>query len=105
MAHGFIVLDENCIFDQDYRDEYLELREKLFNLAKECPQWRIFKGMDSDLKVPKIELQNANIGFVETLENAELLKNKLKKIFPSKTLKIYLQENKQATELSFYYTQ
>ena len=102
MAHGFLVLDQSCVFDQSYTDTYLELREKLFNLAKACPQWRIPKGIDPVFKIPRIELQSANIGLVRTYDEAELLMNKLKENFPKKKLEIIISENNQADELSFY---
>lgn len=104
MAYGFLILDNSYKYDQEYVDFYLAKRQEMFGIAPVPPEWVVPVGNDAQFGIPKLQLQSAHLGLLQTYEQAEELLPILQNKFPDRPLQIVVIENETATELRFYTT-
>lgn len=100
--YGFIVVDNSGSPDPEYTEEYLELRRRLFGIAKTYPEWVIPLGVDPATGTRRLHLKNAHLGLLETYEQAESMLAELRGRFPHKPLEIMIYENPKAESIRFY---
>ncbi len=104
MKNPYIVLnnDEELGTSPEYRERYLALREELFGYAKVHPEVRTRKSRDAVTGMGTVELRNGHLGLVRTYDEAQVLRDQLKKEFPEAQLEILEVEYPHADSIHFY---